>query len=149
MRSATTVPPGSLVTRTFGIRSASFRSCVVFPEPSIPSSGMNMVARLLGCWVAWLLKAQQPSNLATQQPVLQPAKIMLAHQFLEDIIVCQKTKSLAQPGATAEPRELVLIGEHARLELVHAEEVAELGMLAIENRSRFADCVLPPRERVD
>src|SRR5437867_12229372 len=109
MRSATGVPPGSLVTRTFGIRSASFRSCVVLPEPSMPSRVMNT------------------------QPVFQAAKIMLAHQLLEHIIVRQETKSLAEPGATAQASELALVGQSARLELVHAQEVAELGMLAIED----------------
>ena len=42
MRSAIGVPPGSfVVTRAFGIRSASLRTCVDFPEPSIPSNVMN------------------------------------------------------------------------------------------------------------
>src|SRR5207249_404130 len=122
IRSAVGVPPGSFVTSTLGMRSASLRSCVVFPEPSIPSSVMNT------------------------ETVFQPAKIMLAHQFLEHVVARQKSKPFAKPRSTPQARELPLVREAAGLELVDAEEVAELGVFAVEDRSRFADCVLAPGE---
>src|SRR5947209_9957727 len=47
MRSPIGVPPGSFVTSADGSCPASRRSCVVFPEPSIPSNVMNTAARIL------------------------------------------------------------------------------------------------------
>src|SRR5207249_654375 len=77
MRSAVGVPPGSLVARAFGIRSASLRSCVDFPEPSMPSRVMNMLA----------------------QPIPQPHQVMLTHQLLEDIVPRQESKPFAEARA--------------------------------------------------
>ena len=52
-------------------------------------------------------------------------------------------------SGAAQFRELRFVRERTRGELVYAEEVAELGMLLVEDCARLADGVLPPRERVD
>src|SRR5260370_29593565 len=126
MRPAVGVPPGSFVTIAFGIRSASLLTCVDFPEPSIPSSVMNI-----------------------SQTVPQPHQIVFTHQFLENMIVREKPKSFAETRAAAQSRKLTGVGQTARIELVNAEEVSELRVLAIENRARLSNRVLPPRERID
>src|ERR1041384_6693144 len=74
---------------------------------------------------------------------------MLAHQRLEYLRPRQQAEAFAEAGAAAQLREGVLVRERARLQLVHAEEVTELGVLAVENRPRLPHCVLPARERVD
>ena len=45
---------------------------------------------------------------------------MLAHQALEDIVARQKTEPFAEARATPESRELSLIGQPPRVELVDA-----------------------------
>src|SRR5436190_7478833 len=56
---------------------------------------------------------------------------------------------LTEPCAPAEPRQLALIREPASLQLVDSEEMPKLGVLAIEDRARLSDRVLPPGERID
>src|SRR5437763_1418184 len=74
---------------------------------------------------------------------------MLAHQLLKDIVAREKSESLAEPRAAAEAGELTLVGKTARLQLMHAEKMSELGVLAIENRARLPDAVLPSGKSVD
>src|SRR5437588_3932633 len=98
--SAVGVPPGSFVSSTSGIRSASLRSCVVLPEPSIPSRVIKTIS--------------------------QPAKVVLAHQFLKYVVARQEPKAFAEAGAAAEAGELAFVGKPARFELVHPEKMSEL-----------------------
>src|SRR3954452_24352946 len=145
MRSASGVPPGSFVMTAPGMRSASRRSCVDFPEPSIPSNVMNM-----GFVNSILRVAKRPSgSRLLPKPIPQSPQVMLAHQRLENSIRRQHTKPFAEPRAAAEVREPSLVRERPRFELVDAEEARQFGMLAVEDRAGTADRVLPPRERVD
>ena len=76
-----------------------------------------------------------PSNVMNTQPIFQPAQVMLAHQLLKNMIAREKTKSLAETRPAAEARKLSLVGKKSRVELVDAEKMSELGMLAIKNRA--------------
>src|SRR5207248_1703304 len=90
-----------------------------------------------------------PSRVMNTEPIFQPPKIVLSHQSFKDVVGRQNAKPLTESRPAPKPLELLRVGEAPRIELVHAEEVAELGMFPIENRSRFADGVLPPGKRVD
>src|ERR1051325_9728149 len=137
MRSAVGVPPGSFVTSGFVViefssSAATRRSCVVLPQPSLPSKGMNMVAGLLGRRV--------PSNLATLQPFAQSPQVMLPHQSLEHILARQPPQALAPLRALGHPGQL--LGGCRGRRILRAAGVAEVGMLAVEDRARLAPRVL-------
>src|SRR5687767_14716281 len=83
------------------------------------------------------------------EAVAQAAEVVLTHERLEYRGPRQDAEALAETRLAAEPGELRLVGEAPRMQLVHAEEVPELGMLAVEDRPRLADRVLPPGEGVD
>src|SRR5947207_9800032 len=149
MRSASGVPPGSFVTTTFFPRSRNVAarrlSWVVLPEPSMPSNVMNIGARFY-----W--ERRRPRRLVRGRParpaasrrlpgrrgrrrsesVAESAQVMLAHQRLEHLRPCEQAEALAEVGAAAQFGERALVGERSLRQLVHAEEVAELGVLAVE-----------------
>src|SRR5688500_13921777 len=83
------------------------------------------------------------------ETVAETAQVMLSHQRLEDIRPREQSKSFSEARFPSELRKLRFIRERPRLQLVHAEEVTELGVLLKEDRARLPDRVLPPRERVD
>src|SRR5688500_839847 len=74
---------------------------------------------------------------------------MSAHERLEEGRSREEAEPFTETCSAPQLGQLRFIGERARLELVDAEEVSELGMLLVENRARLADRVLTPRERVD
>src|SRR5262245_30780116 len=125
MRSAVGVPPGSFVITGLSSIAATLRSCVVLPEPSMPSNVMNM----------------------SVQSVADAAKVVLPHQPLNNSVPRHLPQPLPPLRAPGQPYQLVVAG--GRSFVVHAEEVPELGVLAVEDRAGLADRVLPPRERLD
>src|SRR5438445_7031365 len=92
-----------------------------------------------------------PSSLIPHpfQSVSKPSQVMFAHQSHEDLRPGEKSKAFAEESAAAKAMEVRFVGQCSRLQLLHAEKIGELRMLAVEDGSRFADRILPPRERVD
>src|SRR5438067_9649304 len=88
-----------------------------------------------------------PSSLI--QSVSKPAKVMFAHERLEDFCPGQKTEAFAQMRAAAKAIELRIAGQRAQLQLFNAEKGTQLRMLAVKNRAGLAHRVLSPGERVD
>src|ERR1700680_4897362 len=83
------------------------------------------------------------------QSIAQSPQVVLAHELLEDLWPRQESEAFAEESAAAETMEMPVVGERARLKLLNAEKIGELRMLAVENRSRLADRVLPPSEGID
>ena len=83
------------------------------------------------------------------EAVAQSAQIVFAHESFENLWPREKPETFAEKSAATKTMQLGFIGERSRLQFLHSEKIGKLRMLAVEDRTRFADVVLPPRERVD
>src|SRR5258708_1479690 len=108
------VTPGqrSIIARA---RKLTLRDCVA---KGSPRSSWSKTVSLGGC-----------------EAVSQSLEVVLAHEGLEHLIPGQEAEALAHPCAAPQALQASLRRHRPGRQFVNAEEVAELGMLAIEDGS--------------